>query len=305
MGTTYSIKYNSQKNITPQQVSDGVEKLLKDFNQVASTYISDSEISLINKSDAFENKKVSKEMQFLIKRGFEIAKKTNEHFDPTIGPLVNVWGFGPQKRDDTPTDDEINKALGLVGTHLFPLNNDLLGKLKKGGYLDFSAYAKGRGVDLVFEYLRSVGATEIFVEIGGEIRAIGSKKVWRVGIEKPTSENSRSAHKIVSLKNKSIATSGDYRNVKLLKSGKKISHGISLKTGHPKQNRIASVSVIADDCLAADAWATGLMVAGMKNLKELVTKYSLAVYVIYQDENNSDQYLTYQSPGWNKFEEKK
>ena len=107
MGTTYSIKYNSQKNITPQQVSDGVEKLLKDFNQVASTYISDSEISLINKSDVFENKTVSKEMQFLIKRGFEIAKNTNDYFDPTIGPLVNLWGFGPKKRDDTPTDDEI------------------------------------------------------------------------------------------------------------------------------------------------------------------------------------------------------
>ena len=99
MGTTYSIKYNSQKNITPQQVSDGVEKLLKDFNQVASTYISDSEISLINKSDVFENKKVSKEMQFLIKRGFEIAKNTNEHFDPTIGPLVNLLGvWSSEKR---------------------------------------------------------------------------------------------------------------------------------------------------------------------------------------------------------------
>ena len=84
------------KNTTPQQVSDGVEKLLKDFNQVASTYISDSEISMINKSDVFENKKVSKEMQFLIKRGFEIAKKTNEHFDPTIGPLLTL-GFWAQK----------------------------------------------------------------------------------------------------------------------------------------------------------------------------------------------------------------
>ena len=127
----------TQSNIIHKKISHlnksamALKKLLKDFNQVASTYISDSEISLINKSDAFENKKISKEMQFLIKRGFEIAKNTNEHFDPTIGPLVNLWGFGHSERDDTPTDDEINKALGLVGTHLFPLNNNLLSKLKR------------------------------------------------------------------------------------------------------------------------------------------------------------------------------
>ena len=295
MGTTYLIKFEEKESIDPKIISKEIEKQLLNFNQICSTYIEDSEISKINENKLYEAI-ASEEFIFLFKEGKKLFTKTEGEFNPTIGPLVNLYGFGPKKTVESPSDADISKAKRAVGFRHFKLIGKKFSKLNPDSYLDFSAFAKGRGVDLIFDYLNNLGFENIFVEIGGEIRVKGSQKTWKVGIERP-SDGQRSAFKIVPIKSGAIATSGDYRNYRLAQN-KKVSHGISFKSGHPKSNDIASVSVVANSSMVADAWATALLVSGLDSGLKLANKNEIKAYFIYRAKGKTNSYMVESSNAW-------
>lgn len=299
MGTTYSVKYSGVAEPSPEAVSNSIEKLLKEFNLVCSTYISESEISKLNRPGLFSSS-ISAEFVYLFNSGKALSEKTLGSFDPSIGPLVNLWGFGPKKSRGTPDQEDIKRAKESVGLqHFSLLKNNLLTKNNANSYLDFSAFAKGRGVDIIFGYLESIGSVDIFVEIGGEIRVKGINKVWGLGIERPRVDNKKSAIKVVRFKNGSLATSGDYRNFYKENGGKVLSHGINFSSGGPKENTTASVTVYdPENCMSADAWATALMVIDIEEALRLANKNNVAAYFIYKDDVGNKGYVVKESRAW-------
>ncbi len=285
MGTIgYSVKYIDANNINYQTE---IESLLVAFNKSLSTYIPSSEISRFNKNTLLKFE--SPFFYSVLKTSKEVFDKTNGAFDPTIMPLVNAWGFGPDE-ENVPDSTRIRALLKLVGFRNVFFDSVSICKLEEGVALDFSAVAKGYAVDLVVDLLEKKGIQNIFVEIGGEVYAKGSNtaesKPWLVGIEDPLSTtDNRKIFSAVKLENKALATSGNYRNFKIVLD-KKIGHTISPITGYPVQRALLSASVFADNCTLADAYATAFMVMGIEKAKEILAKEkSLGAYLIYEDES--------------------
>ncbi len=285
MGTIgYSIKYIDANNINYQTE---VDSLLVAFNKSLSTYIPSSEISRFN-----ENTLLKFESPFfysVLKTSKEVFDKTDGAFDPTVMPLVNAWGFGPDE-ENVPDSTRVGELLKSVGFRNIFFDSVSICKLEEGVALDFSAVAKGSAVDLVVDLLEKKGIQNIFVEIGGEVYAKGSNtaesKPWLVGIEDPLSAtDNRKIFSAVKLENKALATSGNYRNFKIVLD-KKIGHTISPVTGYPVQRALLSASVFADNCTLADAYATAFMVLGIEKTKEILAQEkSLGAYLIYEDES--------------------
>ncbi|NMM49743.1 FAD:protein FMN transferase [Marinigracilibium pacificum] len=292
MGTYYSIKYldSLDRNFKPI-----IDSTLEVFNQSLSTYIPDSEISIFNRNDS-----LTFNLPFfypVLKRSEEIFAKTNGAFDPTVMPLVRLWGFGPDKKSEVDSAI-ISETLTKVGFDKITYNQDYIKKLTKGVELDFSAIAKGYGVDVISDLLSKNGINNYLVEIGGEVRVNGLNhegQAWSIGIDKPE-ENTSQAKKmsaIVQLSNKAMATSGNYRNF-YVKDGIKYAHTISPKTGYPIFHKLLSASVISDNCMSADAYATSFMVSGLETSKQIAEKEGLEVILIYSDDEGN--YHTYISP---------
>jgi thiamine biosynthesis lipoprotein len=214
-----------------------------------------------------------------------VAKLTKGAYDPTVGPLVNLWGFGPTERNEFPSDEEINRVKSYVGFEKLKFQNGgsnwLVKKLEPKLYVDLSSSAKGYAVDKLSELLIAEGLVNFLVEVGGEIRAQGKKfeKDWIVAIEKPDPDQ-RAIYTSFPLKNMSIATSGSYRN--FFTSGMKTySHAIDASTGRPVEHKMLSVTVLNESCMKADAFATALMVLGPEKAKDFAEENDLAVYFIY------------------------
>ena len=244
----------------------GVDDLLEEINDQMSTYREDSELSRFNRHDSTEWFPVSSETEYTVALALSIAADSDGAFDPTVGPLVRLWGFGPGPRtSDVPSDEVVAEALSRVGYDMVETRDDppALRKLDPGVELDLSAIAKGFGVDRVAESLREGGVADFMVEIGGEVRVSGERpdgSGWRIGVEAPASDERRAGWAL-SLTDSSLATSGDYRNYFEV-DGQRYSHTIDPRTGRPVTHRLASVTIVADDCATADAWATTLMVLG-------------------------------------------
>lgn len=294
MGTTYSVKYldTEGRNLQAQ-----IDSLLVAFNMSLSTYIPESEISRFNREGSHRY-----ETPFfypVLERSKEIYKNTGGAFDPTVGPLVNAWGFGPEGRQ-SPGKSTVDSLRQLVSYDSIVFDTARVQKRKEGIKLDFSAIAKGYGVDVVAQYLLTQGIENLFVEIGGEIYARGNSErgtPWRVGVNYPAGsiEDQQNAQAIVSLENRAIATSGNYRNYYEV-DGIKYSHTISPVTGYPVNHSLLSASVFATDCMTADAYATAFMVMGWeKAIKVDEQQDDIEVYLIYNDENGALK--TYSSPG--------
>jgi FAD:protein FMN transferase len=293
MGTTYHVKYlDNGHGIKTLTISNDLNKILKNINQEMSTYIKDSNISLFNKSTSLQWQSIPADFFRVLEHALDVAKKTNGIFDPTIGPLVNIWGFGPDGNRQVPSTELIELTKKRVGYHYIELKKSpfMIKKSNPSVYLDLSASAKGFGVDTVSLHLRKLGLENHMVEIGGEVRAAGTKngEAWRIGIESP-GQSFKMAKKIVQLKNKALATSGSYRNY-FNSKGIKYSHAIDFKTGKPVEHSLASVSVIsAKGCMDADSWATAFMVMGpVKGLK-LAKKLKMAVFFIYKKAAQDDK----------------
>lgn len=295
MGTSYSVVIPLLPEDTSQQaIQERIESLLEGINRQMSTYLPDSELSRINQSEARVWLEVSPELIEIIRQAISISQQTNAAFDITVGPLVNLWGFGPRQGLPTsrPTDEAVESARGLVGYQHIELDieNRRIRKPFKDLYIDLSAIAKGYGVDAIANYLDSLGIRGYLVEIGGELRGKGLSPrgdSWRVAVERPES-GQRQVHKVLNVSDIAIATSGDYRNFYEY-DGVRFSHTIDPRTGMPVTHSLASVTVLSEQALIADAWATALMVLGEQKGFELAEEKGVAAYFLYQQ---GDEFLS-------------
>ncbi len=285
MGTTYSVKYLGEN---PEKMKTEIDQLLVDINQEVSTYIKDATISIFNNNEITELD-ISDKPHFRqnIEAAKDIVEKTKGAFDPTIMPLVNYWGFGyTEKRKVTNVDSlKIDSLMQSVGFDNISLVNNILEKENPDTQLDFSAIAKGYGVDAIGKLLEQQKVDHYFVEIGGETLAKGKNpkgQNWRIGINVPEENAStQEFYSIIKLANKGLATSGNYRNF-YKSNDQKYGHTINTKTGFPEINTTLSASVIANDCMTADAYATAFMVMGYEEALKLVeTIPDVETYLIY------------------------
>ncbi len=285
MGTSYTIKIN-EKLIAAEtkQITDGINSILNDVNQKMSTYITDSELSHINQARTSDWIMISDELYTVVKSAIEIGQLTNGAFDITVGPVVNLWGFGPENRpEQVPAESDIQQALQQTGYHYLQLmaSPTAIKKGRNAAYLDLSGIAKGRAVDRIANYLQQHHYRNFMVDIGGELSAKGINKdgiSWRIGIEKPVTKQ-RIVQRIIRLDNISMATSGDYRNY-FEQNGLRYSHTIDPKTGRPITHKLASVTVLHPSTMVADALATGLLVMGPTAGYELAEKQNIAALFI-------------------------
>jgi thiamine biosynthesis lipoprotein len=235
----------------------------------------------------------------VLQKSKEIFDLTDGAFDPTVGPLVNAWGFGPGKENNYLDSATVDSLLQKVGFNKIVFDNKTAIKMVPDMYLDFSAIAKGYGVDVVGLFLESQDINNYMVEIGGEVRCRGvneNDKPWLIGIEDPTvTGGDQKLFTTVFLKDRSLATSGNYRNFYVV-DGKKVSHTISPFTGYPVNHSMLSASVFASDCMTADALATGFMVLGVEKSIEITERTDgFDAILIYSD--NEGKLQTYVSEG--------
>ncbi len=285
MGTTYTIRYLPELGSpTRQEMHQLIEEELKSVNQQMSTYLKDSEITRFNDSNSTDWFSVSIETAQVADLSLEISEISGGAFDVTVGPLVDLWGFGPVKRKNTiPTDEELEAARAHVGYKNLSVRMDPPALKKKDPMLrvDLSAIAKGHGADRVGKVIETNGIKNYFVEIGGEIFAKGNRadgQPWQVGIEAPL-DFQRSIKTIIGLSGVALATSGDYRNF-FESDGQRFSHTIDPNTGRPVTHQLASASVVADNCALADAIATCMMVVGPDQGLQLAETKNWAVLLM-------------------------
>ncbi len=288
MGTWYSVKVSElPDSVTPEQVASLIKSQVEGVNSKMSTYKPESELSVFNNSPMNTPFKLSADTFQVLAKSMEIWRQSMGAFDITIGPLVNVWGFGPRgSAMSIPDQANMAAAWKRVGTDGLSLDRDKSTVQKsKDLYLDLSAIAKGYAVDRVATALEQAGIQRYLIELGGELRA-GDPKAphlpWQVAVEEPET-HLRKVHKVIPLNNVAMATSGDYRNF-FEQGGKRYSHTIDPRTGRPVEHRLVSVSVITAQCADADAWATAMMVLGPEQGMELAENKKLAVYMILKSE---------------------
>ena len=279
-GTLYHAKYLYNKDLQAE-----LEAELQKVDASLSMFNPQSTISKINRNETDETDEMLNEV---LKLSFTIYEATDGAFDPTVAPLVNAWGFG-FKSGQMPDSTQVDSLLALVGLSHIHLDGNKLTKDNPLSILDFSAIAKGYGVDRAAQVLRNHDIKSFMVEIGGEIVTEGVNEKgepWRIGINKPdddsTSTNTE-LQDVIELSGKAIATSGNYRNY-YIKDGRKIAHTINPKTGYPAQQDILSSTVIAPTCAEADAFATAFMVLGTEGANRVLEKQpQLETYFITND----------------------
>ncbi|MCF6214323.1 MAG: FAD:protein FMN transferase [Flavobacteriaceae bacterium] len=288
LGTTFHITYY---DVQKRDFSHAIDSLLHKVNKSLSTYIATSDISKINKGDT--SIVVGDYFKEVFDKSAVIYKSTDGSFDPTIGSLVNAWGFGPQKTMTSLNKNQIDSLLQYVGFNKVQLKNHRIVKADKNIYLDFNAIAKGYAIDLIGRYFESQQISKYLVEMGGEIRARGDKE-WHIAIEHPNFDGSQSFQATVILQNESIATSGSYRKFKLNASGQKYIHIINPKTGKATMSNLLSTSVIAPtDCADVDGYATAFMVMGLEKTKTFLNSHKkFKAFLIYSQEDTIKTYKT-------------
>lgn len=294
-GTTYHItyEYRKDKDLQPQ-----IEKILHDFDMSLSTYIPNSIISRVNNNDP--TVKADDLFTEVFNKSFEVNQKTDGAFDITVAPIVNAWGFG-FKRGVEPDSSSIDSLMQFVGMNKVRLDNSKVIKSNPSVMLDVNAIAQGFSVDIVCRYFDKMKVKNYLVEIGGELRSKGINpkgEDWKIGIDKPIDGNmqpGQTLQAILSLKGKALATSGDYRKF-YKKNGIKYAHHINPKTGYSAVSNLLSATVLADDCITADAYGTAFMVMGIDKSIEFLSKNNfLQAYLVYSDEEG--HYRVYATDG--------
>lgn len=280
-GTIYHITYQCDK-----ELDKGIESALSQVDLSLSPFNKESVISAINNNSCMDADSMFTEVFNLSKM---VSKETNGAFDITVAPLVNLWGFG-FKNQDKFDESEIDRLLKFVDINNVSLENGKIIKKYPEIMLDCSAIAKGYGVDAVGMYLESQGVKNYMVEIGGEVRTRGTNpkgNKWRIGINKPKDNEiaeGSEIQEVLEVTQLSMATSGNYRNF-YMKDGKKYAHTIDPRTGRPVQQNILSSTVLATECMTADAYATAFMVLGLDKSKEVLSKHpELMAFFICADD---------------------
>ena len=291
MGTTYNITYESSTN---QNLQTQIDSVLAEVNKGVNTYDPTSLISQFNQSEeAIELDIELPTVQHFL-RNWQLAGKvyeaTSGKFDPTVMPLVNYWGFGydgsrlATKADSTKVDSLVQ----FVGFDKVVLEELMLKKTNQGVELDFSACAKGYGVDRISLFLESKGCQNYFVDIGGDGKAKGKSpknRPWRIGINTPKEGAAiTDFQQLVKLSDLALTTSGNYRNFYEV-DGVKYSHTINPQTGFPERNTLLSASAFAKDCMTADAFSTAFMAMGLDKAYELASETDgIEAYLVYSDD---------------------
>ena len=281
-GTSYTIIYDDNVDYTKQ-----FDSLFHVINVSMSTYISDSDISKINRNELVE---VDTHFEKVFHKSKEIYNTTKGVFDPTIGDVVNAWSFGADKQKFLTDSTTIEGLMRYVGFNKVKLVNKRIVK-SPNTYLEFNAIAKGYGIDVIAQFLESKNCNNYLVEIGGEVRVKGKNKAkdkpWRVGLDEPRFDGEQSVYKAIHLKDQAMATSGTYRKFKVDESGNKYAHIINTKTGYPTKTNILSVSVIAKDCMTADGYATAFQAMGVEKVSVFLKNHpELKSFLIFENENN-------------------
>ena len=287
MGTTYSVKINADNAfVEKNQISDDIDEILSEINQSMSTYIKESELSNINFSTISGWQSISDDLFEVIDHAINVSLKTNGAFDITIAPLVNLWGFGPDKlQNKIPTDEIIELTKKNTGYKKISIDKSLkkISKLDPNLHIDLSGIAKGFAVDKIARYLDKRGFKNYLIEIGGELIGKGLNKdneIWQIGIEDPNNNNT--IKRIIRLKDMAMATSGNYMNYFEI-DGVHYSHTINPVTGKPIKHKLASVTVLDNSAMNADALATAFMVLGPEKALSLANNLEMAIYLIIKD----------------------
>jgi thiamine biosynthesis lipoprotein len=299
-GTTYSMVFENQENLNPLDLRSEVEKILHDFDMSLSLYVDSSVVSKVNR-----NEPVVPDSFFIevFNKSKIISQLTGGAFDVTVGPLVKAWGFGPDSHKNF-SESKRDSLLKLIGMEKVDIRNGELIKSDPRMLLDFNAIAQGYSVDVICRYFDRLGIKNYLVEIGGEVRVKGDKngKLWRIGIDRPVDNNmlpGNDLEAVIGLKNRSLATSGNYRKF-YVENGIKYSHTIDPKTGYPAKNQLLSASILAADCATADGIATACMVMGKdKTIEFLGLHPEFEGYLIYSDD--SGNFKTWASESLKKF----
>ena len=287
-GTTYRIVYDDQAGMTPAELKSQVDKILNDFDMSLSLYQDSSVLSKINR-----NEPVAPDQFFInvFRKSKTISSLTGGAFDVTVGPLVKAWGFGPDAVRNF-EESKRDSLLSFVGMEKVDMREGLLIKSDPRIILDFNAIAQGYAVDVVTEYFDELGMESYLVEIGGEVRVKGDKNgvPWRIGIDRPEDNNNNPGENlqaIIGLRNRSLATSGNYRKF-YVEDGIKYSHTIDPKTGYPARNQLLSATILADDCATADGVATACMVMGKDKTIEFLEQHAeFEGFLIYSDDSGN------------------
>jgi FAD:protein FMN transferase len=295
MGTTYHITLvKIPSPLKEPQLKQEIDKLLNEVNQQMSTYKKDSELSLLNQNPSTDWIPISKALFTVIQEALRVSELSEGAFDITVGPLVNLWGFGAKWTEEKiPSQEEIYQTKQRVNYQYLSIqtNPPAIKKAKPDVYIDLSGIAKGYGVDMIADFVEKQGVLNYLIEIGGELRTKGSNpqgEAWKVAIEKPI-PNIRATQTIIPVHDAGIATSGDYRNFFEL-NGRRFSHIIDPKTGEPVQTNVVSATILdLKSCMTADAWAKIPIVMGAEKALALADRENIAMYLLIKE---GDQFFS-------------
>ncbi|NRB24301.1 FAD:protein FMN transferase [Shewanella sp.] len=288
MGTTYHIKVVSSQQLPEANLLQAeIDLALEKVNDQMSTYRSESELSRFNSMNTEQTATVSNDTAFVIAEGIHLYDVTDGALDITLGPLVNLWGFGPDKRPiSMPSHEVVAAAKAKTGMQYLHLDGNKLTKTNPDLYVDLSSIAKGFGVDVVAAILDRYHVSGYLVEIGGELSVFGNKldgSPWRVAIEQPDVDD-REIQQVIAPGDMAIATSGDYRNY-YEEEGRRFSHLIDPRDGYPIDHRLASVTVLHKQSMVADGYATAMMVLGTQKSLALAKQENLAIMLIEKQDS--------------------
>jgi len=297
MGTYYRVTARC-----PEDVSGLIERELLAVNREMSTYLADSALSRFNDAPVGDWVDVPKPLADVLEAALQLSRESAGAFDVTVGPLVNLWGFGPPGPAKSaaalaraPDKAQIAAVRSQVGFDKLEVRADPPGLRKSADlYVDLSAIAKGHGVDRLVDGLAGAGCSDRLVDVGGEVRAIGrspSDRAWRIGVEVPDPESFGAIQRVIILEGMAAATSGDYRNFRDLGDGR-YSHTIDPRTGYPVTHKLASVTVLHTSAMWADGYATALNVLGPTAGFALAERMGLAALFIIREESGFDERYT-------------
>ena len=286
-GTTYNIQFYSSSY---ENYSKEIDNIFNEIDNSMSTYKSNSIISKVNNNQLV---RIDYHFKNVFNSSKKVYQKTKGRFDPSVGLMVNYWGFGSKKFVANPklkTEDELFTLLSKVGLDKFEINDDKL-KRPLDSYIDFNAIAKGYTVDQIGSFLKSKQVDNYLVEIGGEINASGinlnKNKPWVIAIDMPRFDGDRSIHSTLELNNNSLASSGNYRKFKIDSLGNRYAHIINPLTGYPSRTNILSVTIKSKECVYADAYATAFHTMSISQIEEfLENSKDMSALVIYENSNN-------------------
>ncbi|MCA9039757.1 MAG: FAD:protein FMN transferase [Planctomycetaceae bacterium] len=309
MGTFYDVRFDKlPEGESEKSVQQKIETELNRINDLMSTWKPDSQLMQFNNSTSTDWYPVDPDVSKVVGHAIKMSWVTEGRFDVTVGPLVELWNFGVPKEDfHVPTDEELAAIKDRIGWQLVTTRK-IQPALKKSHpqvFLNLSAIAKGFAVDQVGAVLEQTGIHNYLVNIGGEMSSRGKKangELWSVAIEQPTStaDAAPSVLKALPLENMALATSGNYRNFYEDASGNRYSHTIDPRTEKPVTHHLLSASVLAQDCMQADALATGLMVMGPEEAQRMGEERDLAIFLVFRTSEEGSQ-IEWASPRFEKY----